>query len=149
MHNAPKLHALLGSVVKAITRTDAVAALKLLNENKRVLQSNSEEVSNFRASVLYHAIQCSCTGLIAFTLNLAPAPDINFYRLYGYTPISLAIEKNSKQALPLLYAKSDKTFALHAAVKSKQKQTVAALLGQFHFSHRILAHLGLERQTAS
>jgi len=143
MHSVPTPKQLLGAVIKAITEADGAAALALLKQNKQMLQSNREEISNVRASVLYYAIQYSCVGLVTFTLNMAPVPDINFYRMYGSTLIGLAIEKNA-EALPLLYAKADRSLALHAAVKSKQKKVVSALLDRFHFSNRLLTYLGLK-----
>jgi len=133
----------LNSIVQAIKHADTDKALALLKKNQTILGSTDEISLNVRAGVLYYAIQYSCASLAAFTLSIAPSPDIHFYRLYGYTPIALAIDKNAKEMLPLLYPKSNKNFALHAAVESKQNHIVSALRDHCCFSQKLLRHLGL------
>ena len=144
MHNHSIIYnKVLNNVVQAIKHTDTDNALKILKKHKKILGATDEISLNMRAGVLYHAIQYSCASLVAFTLSIAPSPDIHFYRLYGYTPIALAIEKNAKEMLPLLYPKSNKNFALHAAVESKQNHIVSALRDHCCFSPKLLQHLGL------
>jgi len=128
----------------AMARSDSEAALSLLQDHKNDLKAEDEEGVQLRANLLHQAIHYSCYPLIAFTLGLASPPDISFYRLYGNTPIALALEKNDSKMIDIIRAKSDKSFALHAAVKSKQKNLVSALLGQFSFSDRLLKYLGLK-----
>jgi hypothetical protein len=134
---------ILNTIVQAIKHSDIEKATALLKKHRTLLSSTDEISLNVRAGVLYHAIQYSCASLVAFTLSVAPSPDIHFYRLYGYTPIALAIEKNAKEMLPILYPKSNKNFALHAALESKQTHIVSALRDHCSFSSRLLKHLGL------
>ena len=129
--------------MQAIKHADIDKALALLKKHRKILGATDEISLNVRAGVLYHAIQYSCVSLAAFALSIAPSPDIHFYRLYGYTPIALAIDKNAKEMLPLLYPKSNKNFALHAAVESKQQHIVSALREHCCFSQRLIRHLGL------
>lgn len=133
----------LNSIVQAIKLADIDKALSILKKHRKILDSTDEISLNVRAGVLYYAIQYSCASLAAFTLSVAPSPDIHFYRLYGYTPIALAIDKNAQEILPLLYPKSNKNFALHAAVESKQTHIVSALRDNCCFSEKLLRHLGL------
>jgi hypothetical protein len=133
----------LNHIIRAIKRSDTDEALKLLKEHPKILVSTDEVSLNIRAGVLYHAIQYSCVSLVAFTLSLAPSPDIHFYRLYGSTPIALAIDKNATDLLPILYSKGNKNFALHAAVKSNQKNIIVALREHCFFPQKLIQHLGL------
>ena len=144
MHNHSTFYnKVLNSIVQALKLADIDKAVALLKKHRNILESTDEISLNVRAGVLYHAIQYSCVSLVAFTLSVAPSPDIHFYRLYGYTPIGLAIDKNAKEMLPLLYPKSNKNFALHAAVESKQNHIVSALRDHCCFSQKLLRHLGL------
>jgi hypothetical protein len=141
--NSTFYNKVLNNIVQAIKHSDVDSALALLKKHKKILGSADELSLNVRAGVLYYAIQYSCASLVAFTLSIAPSPDIHFYRLYGCTPIALAIDKNAKEILPLLYPKSNKNFALHAAIESKQNHIVTALRNNCCFPQKLLRHLGL------
>lgn len=135
----------INTVFEAISRSDSQTALTLLKSHKEELEAGDEDGFTLRASLLHQAIQYSCYSLIAFTLNLASPPDIHFYRLYGNTPIAYALEKNDQKALNLLYAKSDKNFALHTAVRCHQKNLVEHLLSKCTFPERLLSYLALKK----
>jgi len=135
---------LLNRIVQAVQKSDSERAIHLLKKYPKWLSATDEMALNLRAGVLYYAIQYSCAPLVAFALSFAASPDIHFYRLYGSTPIAMAIDKNAKDMIPLLYPKCNKKFALHAAVESRQQLVVAALREKFSFSPKLLQHLGLQ-----
>jgi hypothetical protein len=123
--------------------SDTASALALLQDHQADFLDPIQGVY-LHAQVLYYAIKNTNSEIIRYLLNLPVLSDIVFFKFCGHTPISLAVEEDRNELIPLLLTKTDKNFALHMAVKLNLFKTKNLLLKKCVFKQKLLRFLGLQ-----
>lgn len=100
--------------------------------------------ADFVEAALYRSIKLDNFDMLRVLLSQGEASDIHFFQYCGDTPIGLAVSEGKEHLLPLLLAKTDKCFALHAAVQLKQVAVLKYLREHCHYRERFLHFLGLK-----
>lgn len=136
-------HLLSQGVLASLQAADTQNGLQLLRESQ-LLFLEPIEGSKLHAESLYYAIKTNKQDIARFLLNLPVASDVAFFKFCGQTPLSLAIEENHIDLLPILLTKTDKNFALHMAVKLNLAKTKTLLLTRCAFKARLLQFLGVQ-----
>lgn len=98
---------------------------------------------DFFEETLYRSIKMDNLDALKTLVNQDEVSDIHFFNYCGDTPIGLAVSEGKSRLLPLLLAKSNKCFALHAAVRLKQASVVKYLREHYPYQPRFLQFLGL------
>lgn len=126
------------------TNGDITETLALLRDGKFIFNDPIEGMA-FHAEFVYLSIKQGKEEVLKFLLSLPVLSDIDFFKFCGHTPISLAMEEGKQDFIPLLLAKTDKSFALHMAVKLKQEKIIKLLLSRCTFKTKLLQFLGLSK----
>ncbi len=129
-------------VLTSILASDTNTALHLLQDHQANFFDPVDGVI-LHAEVLYCAMKNANKEIISYLLNLPILSDIAFFKFCGQTPISLAVEEDRSDLIPLLLSKTDKNFALHMAVQLNLPKTIQLLLSQCVFKQKLLKFLGL------
>lgn len=137
---------MISEILASIVTADTPTALTLLQAYKAKFLEPIEGAL-MHAEMLYCAIKYTNQEVVKFLLELPVISDIAFFKFCGHTPVSYAVEENHPVLIPLLLAKTDKSFALHMAVKLNLFKTKALLLKKCVFKEKLLRFLGLSLQT--
>ncbi len=129
-------------MIAAIHQSDPLQALALLKEHEGIFYEPVAGII-FHAEALYAAIKNANVTIVRYLLSLPIHSDIAFFQFCGNTPVGLAVEENRPDLMPYLLQKTDKSFALHMAVKLDQLKAKALLMKCGTYSHKLLALLNL------
>lgn len=137
------MDALSQEILNSILAADTEVSLALLEEGRSLFLDPVKGIS-FHAEALYCAIKKANHKVVQSLFELPTRSDIAFFKLCGNTPIGVAVEENRNELLPLLLTKTDKSFALHMAVKLNFKKTKKILLNKCSFKKKFLDFLNLK-----
>jgi len=130
-------------IVTCLAAADTNSALALLNDHQNAFLDPVQGVS-LHAQLIYTTIKNANKEVLQALLKLPVLSDISFYKFCGQTPLSLAVEENHKDLIPLLLLGTDKNFALHMAIRFNQIKTKSLLLKKCVFNEKLLKFLKIK-----